>query len=106
MKLIKLDRRHKLKRTAGYDWAFVFNENSSVFYRVGLAVENIEGHCPYRSFISTLYGLRKNNIRENCNDLFNSLFGVDRNKRRHCYYVGLRQESTATLIMLTGTAEE
>ena len=86
MKLIKLDRRHQLKRTAGYDWAFVFNGYCRAFYRVERAVENIEGHCPYRSFISPLYSQRRSNRRQ--------------------YYVGMRQESTATLIMLMGTAEE
>jgi hypothetical protein len=86
MKLIKLDRRHHLKRTAGYDWAFVFSGYSRAFYRVERAVENIEGHCPNRSFVSPRYNLRGYNRRQ--------------------YYVGLRQESTATLIILMGTAEE
>tara|TARA_R110000772_G_scaffold65039_1_gene145217 strand:- start:46 stop:360 length:315 start_codon:yes stop_codon:yes gene_type:complete len=86
MKLIKLDRRHQLKRTAGYDWAFVFSGYCRAFYRVERAVENIEGHCPNRSFISSPDSQRRYN--------------------RRLYYVGLRQESTATLIMLMGTAEE
>jgi hypothetical protein len=86
VKLIKLDRRHNLKRTAGYDWAFVFDGYCRAFYRVEQAVENIEGHYPNRSFISPLYLSRRYN--------------------RRTYYVGLRQESTATLIILMGTAEE
>jgi len=86
VKLIKLDRRHQLKRTAGYDWAFVFSGYSRAFYRVERAVENIEGHYPNRLFISSPDSQRRYN--------------------RRLYYVGLRQESTATLIMLMGTAEE
>ena len=86
MKLLKLDRRYHLKRTAGYDWAFVFSGYSRAFYRVEREVENIEGHCSQRSFVSSRYNLRRDS--------------------RRTYYVGLRQESTATLIILMGTAEE
>ena len=85
MKLIKLNGSHQFF-ARGYDWAFVFNGYSPAVQRVEQEVNNIEGQCSMRHWLGGY------------------VMSVDRISYKRQHYVGLRQESTATLIMLMGTA--
>ena len=76
MKLVKLDHRHNLKRK-GYDWAFRFNGWSSRASQVESAVKQFEG---YR-WDNTFWGKAKGNSSRP-------------------YYVGVKSESTATMVLL------
>jgi hypothetical protein len=86
VKLIKLDRRQQFFAHHGYELAFVFNGYSPAVQRVEQEVNNIEGQCSMRHWSSGY------------------VMSVDRISYKRQHYVGLRQESTATLIMLMDTA--
>ena len=77
MKLIKLDGRHNLKRK-GYSYAFKFNGWSPAANKVESAVKQFEGW----RWDMTFWG---------------------KPSSRHSgrpYYVGVRNESTATMVLL------
>ena len=76
MKLVKLDHRHNLKRK-GYDWAFRFNGWSSPVAQVESAVKQFEG---YR--------------------WDNTFWGKAKGHNSRPYYVGVKSESTATMVLL------
>jgi hypothetical protein len=78
MKVIKLDGRHNLKRK-GYSWAFRFNSWSSDAGKVETVVKKFEG---YR-WDSTYWGKPSG-----------------RNSGRP-YYVGVKNESTVTMVLLS-----
>lgn len=78
MKLIKLDGRHNLKRK-GYDWAFRFNGWSPAAGKVEIVVKKLEGHRWDMTFWGKPSG---------------------RNTGRP-YYVGVKNESTATMVLLS-----
>lgn len=78
MKVLKLDGRHNLKRK-GYNWAFRFNGWSSEANKVENAVKKLEGYhydCTFWGKPSGRYGGRP-------------------------YYVGVKNESTLTMAMLS-----
>jgi hypothetical protein len=85
VKLIKLDRRQQFF-AHGYELAFVFDGYSPAAQRVEQEVNNIEGQCSMRHWLGGY------------------VMSVDRISYKRQHYVGLRQESTATLITLMGTA--
>jgi hypothetical protein len=76
MKLIKLDHRHNLKRK-GYDWAFKFNGWNVNAGKVESAVKQLEGW----RWDMTFWGK------------------ANRHSSRP-YYIGVRNESTATMVLL------
>lgn len=76
MKLIKLDGRHTLKRR-GYDWAFRFRGWSSRASKVEAAVVQLEGWRYDMTFS-----------------------GKPRMSTGRPYYVGVKNESTATMVLL------
>ena len=82
MKLIKLDRRHNLYHK-GYQYAFVFTKYghnvpcSNTVHRLVCRTEDIKWHET-----NTFYGKR------------------EKYQTRTPYYVGFRNESTATLVRL------
>jgi hypothetical protein len=78
MKVIKLDRRHNLKRK-GYDWAFRFQGWDPKANKVENAVKKLEGW----RWDSTYWGKP-----------------TGRNSGR-VYYVGVKNESTVTMVLLT-----
>ncbi len=81
MKLIKLDRRHNLYHR-GYRFAFLIDRFSSDSNRVEKAVKDLEGW----RWDSTFWGKSK----------FNRTLGYTARP----YYVGFKNESTATMAML------
>jgi hypothetical protein len=78
MKVIKLDGRHNLKRK-GYDWAFRFNGWTSEAGTVESAVKKLEG------------------FRWDCT-FWGKPSGSNRTRP---YYVGVKNESTLTMAMLS-----
>lgn len=82
MKVVKLDNRHNLKRK-GYAWAFKFDDWETDSNNVEKAVRKLEGW----SWDNTFWG-KANKDR----------YG---NSTRRPYYVGVKNESTLTLVMLT-----
>lgn len=81
MKLIKLDHRHRLKRL-GYDWAFRFNGWESNAHKVESAVKHLEGW----RWNNTFWGKTKGGFAS------------------RYYYVGVKNESTATMVLLKAGA--
>lgn len=81
MKLIKLDRRHTLYHR-GYVWAFKFENYDSKNFAVSRAVDSLEGPLWNNTFWGKSKKLNSNN------------------HRIRPYYVGVRKESTATMVML------
>ena len=81
MKLIKLDRRHNLYHK-GYCYAFVIDRWSSDSNRIEKAVKELEGW----HWDCTFWGKSK----------FNTILGYTSRP----YYVGFKNESTATMAML------
>jgi len=81
MKMIKLDRRHNLYRN-GYQYAFLFTEYGQDVpnsYEVERYVRNAEG---LEWYDHTFYGKQK------------------KGQTRTPFYVGFRNESTATIVRL------
>ncbi len=81
MKLIKLDRRHNLYHK-GYRFAFLIDRWSTDSNQIEKAVKDLEGW----RWDSTFWGKAK----------FNKRLGYTARP----YYVGFRNESTATMAML------
>jgi hypothetical protein len=81
MKLIKLDGRHNLYRK-GYRYAFLIDRWSADSNRVEKVVKELEGY----HWDSTFWGKPK----------FNKISGYTARP----YYVGMRNESTATMALL------
>ena len=81
MKLLKLDRRHNLYHK-GYRYAFLIDRWSSDSNKIENAVKELEGW----HWDSTFWGKAK----------FNKTLGYTARP----YYVGFRNESTATITML------
>ncbi len=81
MKLIKLDRRHNLYHR-GYRFAFLIDRFSSDSNRIEKAVKDLEGW----HWDSTFWGKSK----------FNRTSGYTARP----YYVGVKNESTATMALL------
>jgi hypothetical protein len=81
MKVIKLDRRHNLYHK-GYRYAFLVERFNSDSNRIEKAVKELEGW----RWDCTFWGKSK----------------MDKNKRYVCrpYYIGFKNESTATMAML------
>lgn len=79
MKVIKLDGRHNLKRK-GYNWAFRFSGWSPDAARVENVVKQFEG---YR-WDSTFWGKASSRFSG------------------RPYYVGVKNESTITMVLLKG----
>ena len=77
MKVIKLDHRHNLKRK-GYNWAFRFEGWDPNSFKVEAAVKQLEGW----RWDMTYWGKP-----------------TGRNTGR-LYYVGVKNESTITMVML------
>jgi hypothetical protein len=75
VKLIKLDRRHNLYHK-GYRYAFLVNRWDRDSHKVEQAVKSLEGW----RWDSTFWGKPKDGSRP--------------------YYVGMKNESTATMVML------
>jgi hypothetical protein len=78
MKVVKLDYRHNLKRK-GYNWAFRFSGWTSEASTVENAVKKLEGY----SWNNTFWGKRPG-----------------RHGSRP-YYIGVKNESTLTMVLLT-----
>ena len=81
MRLIKLDRRHNLYHK-GYCYAFLIDRWSSDSNKVEKAVKELEGF----RWDSTFWGKPK----------FNRTLGYTSRP----YYVGVKNESTATMVLL------
>ena len=81
MKLIKLDRRHRLYHR-GYQYAFVVDRWTKESHKIESAIIDIEGH----DYSNTFWGKRK---------MDPSVGYV-----RRPYYIGFKKESTATLVAL------
>lgn len=81
MKVVKLDNRHNLKRK-GYAWAFKFNRWNGDSSKVESAVRKFEGH----RWDSTYWGKPRP--------------GPDGFSIRP-YYVGVKEESTVTMVLLS-----
>jgi hypothetical protein len=76
MRLVKLDHRHNLKRK-GYDWAFRFEGYDSRSSKVESAVRQLEGWRWDNTFWSKSKG-----------------------RTSRLFYVGIKSESTATMVLL------
>lgn len=82
MKIIKLDRRHNLYRK-GYVWAFRFEGWDSRASKVENAVNSLEGSGWYRR---TFWGKTKKTAYSH--------------RSISPYYIGVKNESTITMVML------
>jgi hypothetical protein len=76
MRLVKLDHRHNLKRK-GYDWAFRFEGYDSRSSKIESAVRQLEG---WR--------------------WDNTFWGKSKGRTSRLFYVGVKSESTATMVLL------
>ena len=81
MKLIKLDRRHNLYHK-GYRYAFLINRFTEESNKIEKAIKELEGFC----WDCTFWGKPKKDK-----------FGYNMARP---YYVGMKNESTATMAML------
>jgi hypothetical protein len=80
VKLVKLDYRHNLKRK-GYDWAFKFEGYDSRSSKVESAVKQLEGW----RWDNTFWGKSKMSSK---------------GYSTRPYYVGIKNESSASIVML------
>jgi len=75
MKVVKLDRRHRLYHQ-GYTYAFLVDRWTVDSNRIETAVRELEGWDHYRTF----WGKRKDGRRP--------------------YYIGVKNQSTTTMVLL------